>query len=249
MKIEMQIVALISAAICFSFASISMAQPQQERQAEFKKLNGILNKVNQHWPSSPAGFQYGSASPGMTPPATLTPQAFSPTYSNYMRPGMPYAAESIPALQNSAVWRMLANRMASAGGAGAMAGRPGGNPFNLSPFGMLHYLWDDTSYVSEANPVTLYQTQNELQSAEHYSQMAQAASARVRYARNAQEKQEAARQAQYYAKMAKQAAQQAQEVSESGSLNPAEVAQAAAQQASAAEQSASQANRYAYRGF
>jgi hypothetical protein len=248
MEIEKRIVAFVIAAICFSFVFIAQAlsQEAQQQQSEFNKLNNILNRVDQRWPST-AGSQY-SVPRSMPPPATPTPQAFSPTYSNYMRPGMPYSSESIPALQHSAVWRMLGNAMGGASG-GAMAGQPGGNPFNLSPFGMLHYLWDDTTYVSAANPVTLYQTQNELQSAQHYSQMAQAASSRVRYARNPQEREEAARQAQYYANMAKQAAQQAQEVSESGSLNPAEVAQAAMQQAQSAEQSASQANRYAYRGF
>lgn len=247
MKLEEQIVALVLAAICFSFAAPANSQQQeQQQQAEFNKLNNILNRVDKRWPASQSAGPSYAPQGGMPSPATPTPQAFSPTYSNYMRPGMPYSAESIPALQHSAVWKMLGNRMAAAG---PMAGQAGGNPFNLSPFGMLHYLWDDTTYVSAANPVTLYQTQNELQTAEHYSQMAQAASSRVRYARNPEEKAEAAQQAQYYANMAKQAAQQAQEVSESGSLNPADVAQAAMQQANAAQQSASQANRYAYRGF
>lgn len=213
------------------------------RADEFANLQKMLNTVDkpQDWRKNTPGTERYQA-----PPATPTPQAFAAPRNSYMRPGMPYSSESIKALQNSAVWRYMGNH---ANYAGPMAGQPGGNPFNLSPFGMLHYMWDDTNYVSDANPVTLYQTQNELQTAQRYSQMAQAASARARYARNPQERAEAAQQAQYYANQARQAAQQAQEVSQSGSLNPAEVAQAALQQANAAQSFASQATNYAHRGF
>ena len=157
-----------------------------------------------------------------------------------MRPGMPYSNETIPALQNSVVWRNMANP----GYSGPPAGQAGGNPFNLSPFGVLHYLWDDTTYVSSANPVTLYQTQNELQTAQQYSNMAQAAASRAKYASNAEERAQAVQQAQYYAGLAKQAAQTAQQVSQSGSLNPSDVAAAAEQQAQQAQNFANQA-----RGF
>lgn len=218
-------IAAFSTIICL----FSIAEAQAD---EFNNLQKILNKADQpqNWTA---------------PPATPTPQAFAPLQNNYMRQGMPYSSESINALKHSAIWRYMKNPAY----AGAPAGQPGGNPFNLSPFGMLHYMWDDTNYVSDANPVTLYQTQNELQTAEQYSQMAQAAASRARYARNPEEREEAARQSQYYAGLAKQAAHEAKEVSQSGSLNPAEVAQAAVEQAKAAQASANQASRYSQRGF
>lgn len=239
---------------------------------EYNKLQNELNQADQprDWANSrdytqyqaPQGVQpqqgagqvwqdtqqqYSSAprSYSAPPPVTPTPQSFAPSY---MRPGMPYSAESIPALKNSIVWRMMHNP-AAYGGAPAGQGPGGGNPFNLTPFGMLHYLWDDTTYVSAANPVTLYQTQSELQTAQQYSNMAQAAASRAKYARSPQERAEAAQQAQYYAEQAKQAAMQAQQVSQSGSLNPSDVAAAAVEQARAAQGAANQANNYAQRGF
>ena len=241
-------------ALCLLFSSIFLAPVCYAD--EYSNLNNIMNQVDkpQDWSHANPGTSYYQA-----PPTTPTPQAFArptynsyarpayngPAYNSYMRPGMPYSSASISALQHSPIWKY----MAKPAYAGPMAGQPGGNPFNLSPFGMLHYMWDDTNYVSDANPVTLYQTQSELQSAQQFSQMAQAASTRARYARNPQERAEAAQQAQYYANQAKMAAQQAQQVSESGSLNPAEVAQAAVQQAQSAQNFASQANNYAQRGW
>lgn len=225
----------------FAVASICLFSLAPVFANEFSKLENVLDKVDQHW-SSPA--PHPGTGQGGSPPVTPTPQAFNPGYS-YMRPGMPYSHESIEALQHSNLWR----NMAHPSFAGAPAGQPGGNPFNLSPFGMLHYMWDDTNYVSDANPVTLYQTQSELQTAQHYSQMAQAAASRAHYARNNQEREEAAQQSRYYASLAKQAARQAQQVAQSGSLNPAEVAQAAVEQANSAANYASQATNYAHRGF
>lgn len=219
---------------------------------EYNKLENELNQVDQprDWRNVPVeGAQtqpnYMPGPPAALPPVSPTPQSFAPAYNSYMRPGMPYSSEQIPALQNSTVWRTMSNPAY----AGPMAGQAGGNPFNLSPFGILHYLWDDTTYVSAANPVTLYQTQNELQTAQQYSRMAQAAANRARYAPNPQERAQAAQQAQYYAGIAKQAAQQAQQVSQSGSLNPADVAAAAAEQAQSAQTYANQATNYAQRGF
>lgn len=230
MKKNWQIIVLGTVVCLFPFQA-SLAD-------EFGKLENLLNKVDE-------SKYFGEPKNTMQPPVTPVPQAFAPEQNSYMRPGMPYSSETISALQHSAVWKYMSNPAY----AGAPAGQPGGNPFNLSPFGMLHYLWDDTNYVSAANPVTLYQTQSELQAAQHYSQLAQAASNRVRYARSPQERDQAAQQAQYYAKMAKQAAQSAQQVSQTGSLDPADVARAAAEQASAAANYANQASTYAGRGF
>lgn len=246
--------AALSVIICLVFSLI-------ERNAvagEYNNLENELNKIDQpkDWQnvdtsgeanltSRPANSGWQSQTTPL-PPATPTPQSFAPSYNSYMRPGMPYSREQIPALQNSTVWRSMTNPAAYAG---PMAGQAGGNPFNLSPFGILHYLWDDTTYVSAANPVTLYQTQNELQTAQQYSRMAQAAASRARYAPTPQERSQAAQQSQYYAGLARQAAQQAQQVSQAGSLNPSDVAAAAAQQAQDAQSYATQATNYAQRGF
>lgn len=252
------VLAALGVAICLVFLLTSQLLPASAD--EYNKLENEMNNIDQpqDWrnvpvsgeqPSSPAMGRSATpvwrpeASP--LPPATPTPQTFSPQYNSYMRPGMPYSNEQIPALQNSTIWRTMGNPS----NAGPMAGQPGGNPFNLSPFGILHYLWDDTTYVSSANPVTLYQTQNELQTAQQYSQMAQAAANRAKYAPSPQERAQAAQQAQYYAGIAKQAAQQAQQVSQSGSLNPSDVAAAAAAQAQSAQGFANQASGYAQRGY
>lgn len=232
-----------------SFAILSIAPALAD---EYRNLQSELNNIDQpqDWRNVPvqgAQEQMPQQMPQQAPlpPVTPTPQSFAPAYNSYMRPGMPYSSEQIPALRNSSVWRTMSNPSY----AGPMAGQPGGNPFNLSPFGILHYLWDDTTYVSAANPVTLYQTQNELQTAQQYSQMARSAASRARYAPTPEERAQAAQQASYYAGLAKQAAQQAQAVSQAGSLNPSDVAAAAAQQAQAAQGFANQANNYAQRGF
>lgn len=237
MHVKRRICIVLSTGIClFYFVQTVSAD-------EWKNLQNLLNKEDQakDWKSGKNSSQpaYNSA------PVMPTPQAFSPVHNSYMQGGMPYASESIPALRNSAVWRYMGHNVA----AGAPASAVGGNPFNLSPFGMLHYLWDDTTYVSSANPVTLYQSQNDLQTAQRYSQMAQSAAMRAKYAGSQAERAEAARQAQYYAGMAKQAAQSAQEVAEAGSLNPAEVAQAAMQQANQAQSYARSAQNLTRRGF
>ncbi|MBX9685360.1 MAG: hypothetical protein K2X27_01585 [Candidatus Obscuribacterales bacterium] len=241
MKSKRRVIAAVSFITCL--LSYSAAQAD-----EFGKLENIMNKVDQpqDWQSpegQPAAVPTAAEPP---PPATPTPQAFGALGNNYMRPGMPYSNESINALQHSAIWRYMGKPVNMAG---APAGQVGGNPFNLSPFGMLHYLWDDTTYTSSANPVTLYQTQNELQSAQQYSQMAQAAASRAKYARSPEERDQAAQQAQYYAGLAKKAALDAQQVSQAGSLNPADVAQAAVEQANQAQDYARQAGNYAQRGF
>ena len=218
----------LSLALCFPFSCIA---------DEYSNLQKMLNHVDQK-----SNWTRGRSNYYTAPPVTPTPQAFAHSYTQY---GMPYANSSIAALRNSTLWRNLTHSQP----AGGMATQAGGNPFNLSPFGMLHYMWDDTNYVSNANPMTLYQTQSDLQNAQHYSQMAQAAAARARYARNTQEREEAAQKSRYYAGLAQQAARQAQEVSQAGSLNPAEVAQAALEQANSASSYANQASNYAHRGF
>lgn len=215
------------------------------RADEFSKLENLLNKEDQ-----PQDWRGGnSASYHPPPPVTPTPQAFNPTRNSYLRQGMPYSSESISALQHSAIWKYMSHPSFAGMNAAASEPASAANPFNLSPFGMLHYMWDDTTYVSAANPVTLYQAQTQLQAAQHYSRMAQAASRRVRYAANAEQKAEAVQQARYYAGLAQQAAQQAKMESESGSLNPAEVAKAAGQEAMQAQNYARQASSYAAKGY
>lgn len=154
-------------------------------------------------------------------------------------PPVNYSSPLMNALSHSALWRNLAT-----GYGGAGPGLPGGNPFNLSPFGMLHYMLDDTTYVSDANPVTLYEVQNDLATARQQSALAQAAAQRARYAATPEQRQQAAQQAQYYASVAKAAAQRAKMQSQMGSLNPTDVANATAEQAEAAANFANQASSY-----
>jgi hypothetical protein len=112
----------------------------------------------------------------------------------------------------------------------------GSNPFNLNPFGILHYLWDDTTYVSQSNPVALYGVQNDLQRVQQFSTMAQSAAKRARYAADPQERQQANAQAHYYAQQAQLIASHAQQTAAAGSLDPASVAAMAAQEANNASQ-------------
>lgn len=217
-------------------STCALAQNQED-------LNSILNQVDapKYWRNSPPP---DGEAPGYSPP----PYPSYP-YNKIFSPSRPsrassYAMSAIPALNNSSLWRNI-SRSAMAG-AGANAST---NPFNLSPFGMLHYMWDDTQYVSNANPVTLYQVQNELQQATQYSQMAGSAASRAKYAGSPEERSQAAQQALYYASLAKQAAAKAKQISQSGSLNPSQVADAVADQAEAASSYAHQANRYANNGF
>jgi hypothetical protein len=123
---------------------------------------------------------------------------------------------------------------------GAPSAEQGGsNPFNLNPFGILHYLWDDTTYVSQSNPVALYGVQNDLQQVQQFSTMAQSAAKRARYAADAQERQQANAQARYYAQQAQLIARRAQQTAAAGSLDPASVAAMAAQEANNASQAVS----------
>lgn len=117
----------------------------------------------------------------------------------------------------------------------------GSNPFNLSPFGMLHYMWDDTTYTSPTNPVALYQVQNDLQIAKQQSQLAQSAAVRAKYLTDPAQRAQAAKQAQYYAQQAQMAAQRARNESEAGSLDPAQLATAAGNDANVAAEAANQA--------
>jgi hypothetical protein len=114
------------------------------------------------------------------------------------------------------------------------------NPFNLSPFEVLHYLWDPTTYTSNSNPVTLTEVRDQLQIAQHYSALAQSAARRAKYACDPESRQTSAREAQAYAQQAQAAADRARELSESGSSNPAEVAALAGQEAQQARRAASQ---------
>lgn len=127
----------------------------------------------------------------------------------------------------------------SAGVSGAAA--PGGNPFGLSPFGILHYLWDPTVYTSSANPVSLVEVRSDMQVAQQQSALAQSAARRAKYAATAAERQQAAEQARQYAQAARAAAQRAQMVAQAGSSNPADVAALAEEQANQAETAARQA--------
>lgn len=134
-------------------------------------------------------------------------------------------------------------------GANVPVEQGGSNPFNLSPFGMLHYMWDDTTYTSPTNPVALYQVQSDLQIAKQQSQLAQSAAARAKYATDPKARQTAAQQAQYYARQSQLAAERARSESEAGSLDPAQLATSAANDANEAYAAAKKANTYASGSF
>jgi hypothetical protein len=119
---------------------------------------------------------------------------------------------------------------------------PQSNPFDLSPFGVLHYLWDPTTYTSSSNPVSLVEVRNDLQVAQQQSAMAESAAKRAKYASTPQERQAAAQQARYYAQAAQQAAQRAQAVAQGGSSNPSDVAALASEEADRAVNAARQAS-------
>jgi hypothetical protein len=98
------------------------------------------------------------------------------------------------------------------------SGQP--NPFNLSPFGMLHYMWDDTTYVSSTNPVNQYEVRDDLQIAQQDANLAESAERRAKYASDPVDRKAAAEEAQQYAAQAKAAYQRAQQAGGSGSYDP-----------------------------
>ncbi|MBY0546934.1 MAG: hypothetical protein K2W95_06555 [Candidatus Obscuribacterales bacterium] len=189
---------------------------------------------------TPSAYNYQAPPPGPILPAF---RSLSSAPVSFQSRGPVNYDSPLNALSHSVLWRNLAN----SGYGGAGPGLPGGNPFNLSPFGMLHYMLDDTTYVSDANPVTLYEVQNDLATARQQSALAQAAAQRARYASTPEEREQAAQQARYYAGVARVAAQRAKSQSQMGSLNPADVAAAAAEQAEDAANFANQASSYTRR--
>lgn len=167
----------------------------------------------------------------------------------YPAPGtVPYSGGMIAPSAVSGTYSSTPN-MVPNGGPNVPVEEGGSNPFNLSPFGMLHYMWDDTTYTSPTNPVALYQVQNDLQIAKQQSQLAQSAAARAKYATTAAQRQQAAQQAHYYAQQAQIAAQRARNESQAGSLDPAQLANAAGNEAQQAADAANKAASLASGGY
>jgi len=199
--------------------------------------------------------QYDTPQSWKNVPAQMAPAAQQPAQPQVQEPPWartpPSMTQFTSALSNSPIWRAATPANAHSGmpaqGWAATSAVPQGiysgqNPFNLSPFGVLHYLWDDTTYTSSSDPVSLTEVRSDLQQAQQYSSMAESAATRAKYATNPQERQEAATQAQQYANMARAAANRANAVAEGGSSNPADVAALAQQVAAQAQAQASQAS-------
>jgi len=218
---------------------------QSESQLE-KELNQF--DTPQSWKNVPVSDEGARPAEPARQPALATPVP-EPGFSR----SMSSAAQLGNMLKNSPMWRASSRNPASAPSYQAtnqgwaqnafvpQGWNQGPNPFNLTPFQALHYMWDPTTYTSSSNPLTLTEVRNEMQQAEQYSQLAQSAAARAKYASTPAEKQAAASQAQQYAAMAQQAANQAQQISEGGSSSPAEVAALAQQSAAQAQAMAAQA--------
>lgn len=188
---------------------------------------------------------------GGSPYAPVSP--ITNSFANLLHPpgGMPGYGGGMPA--PSAVSGTYAPGstpyMAAGAGPNVPVEQGGSNPFNLSPFGMLHYMWDDTTYTSPTNPVALYQVQNDLQIAKQQSQLAQSAAARAKYLTDPAARRQASQQAQYYAQQAQLAAERARSESEAGSLDPAQLATAASSEADQAAAAAKNAASFAAGGY
>jgi hypothetical protein len=116
------------------------------------------------------------------------------------------------------------------------------NPFNLSPFGMLHYMWDDTTYVSSTNPVNEYEVRDNLQIAQQEAALAESAEKRAKYSSDPVDRKAAAEEAQQYAQAAKEAYQRAQSAGATGSYDPGSWMGQARDQAERAQSAADRAN-------
>lgn len=211
-----------SAYIPLSGPNQSMIYRGGSPNAQVSPLMRVFSNLSQR----PGGYGGGMPAAGSMPNSggMIAPSAVSGTYS--LAPNrVPNCGSNVPVEEG------------------------GSNPFNLSPFGMLHYMWDDTTYTSPTNPVALYQVQNDLQVAKQQSQLAQSAAARAKYAGTAQERQQAAQQAHYYAQQAQIAAQRARNESLAGSLDPAQLANAAGNEAQQAAAAANKAASFAAGGY
>ena len=231
----------VIAALCaLTFCIPSPAEvPSSPTEANLEKLMNQYDSP-QSWKNVPAQ---------MAPAAAPTAPAQRPQ-APWMR-AAPRMAQFASSLRNSPIWRAATSANACTGmpaqGWAASSAVPEGiyagqNPFNLSPFGVLHYLWDPTTYTSSSDPVSLTEVRSDLQQAQQYSVLAESAAKRAKYATDPQERQSAAAQAQQYANMSRAAADRANAVAEGGSSNPADVAALAQQVAAQAQAQASQAS-------
>lgn len=115
------------------------------------------------------------------------------------------------------------------------------NPFNLSPFGMLHYMWDDRTYVSSTNPIDQYEVRDNLQMAQQEAALAEVASKRARYSSDPEYRRDAAAQAKAYADAARMATSRAYSDMGEGSLDAPGVASMVRDQATRAQDYANRA--------
>jgi hypothetical protein len=216
-----------SPAAYYSYPNLEKLLNQEEKTSQWR--NGLKN-FNQAAQTAPAVG-------GESRYSFRQPQAFDRNLHAFFPWHKAQGAQPTPAGYSG---------YAVSGSSGVQAGtQAAGNPFNLSPFGVLHYLWDPTVYTSSSNPVSLVEVRSQLQIAQQQSALAQAAAARSKYANTPAERQQAAALAQQYAALARQAAQRAQSIAEAGSSNPADVAALASDEAGKASAAAHQAARSA----
>lgn len=230
----MRVIGMAMATLCLVSVAQMLANPAggSQRQAKLEKLLDQYDTPGS-WQNVPVSGVQPAQAPASKPP--------------WSRLG---AAQLGSMLRNSSIWRAVTPPPGSTMPQQGWIASPyvpqgtyaGQNPFNLSPFGILHYLWDDTTYVSSSDPVSLTEVRTDLQQAQQYSAMAESAAKRARYASDPQERQAAAAEAQQYANMAKAAADRANTIAEGSSSNPADVAALAQQVAAQAQAQASRAS-------
>jgi hypothetical protein len=236
-RINMRIIGMAMATLCLVSVAALPANPAADAQTE-AKLEKLMDQYDTpgSWQNAPVS----GAQPAQAPPQQ---QPWSRSMAS--------AAQLGSMLRNSSIWRAATPPPGSSMPAQGWSASPyvpqgtyaGQNPFsNLSPFGILHYLWDDTTYVSSSDPVSLTEVRTDLQQAQQYSAMAESAAKRAKFSSNPQERQEAAAEAQQYANMAKAAADRANTIAEGSSSNPADVAALAQQVAAQAQAQASRAS-------
>lgn len=212
----------------------AFGHPSYQAQPAYRPPFGYGSATPPRYGNAPANYQSCPCTLGHYAPSLVGSPRYSPlsAVSNLLTHVPPWAALNTPTMTGFQPDT-------------ADAAKPAKpiipNPFNLSPFQMLHYMWDDTTYTSDANPVSLFEVRNSLQVAQQDAQLAQSAATRARFATNPQEKEQAVQQAQYYADQARTAARQANADAQGGSLNPNEVASAAVNEADLAQQAATSA--------
>ncbi|HEY9867980.1 MAG TPA: hypothetical protein V6D08_02130 [Candidatus Obscuribacterales bacterium] len=232
----MRIIGMAMATLCLVSVAAPPANPAADSQTE-SKLEKLMD-------------QYDTPGSWQNVPVSGAQPAQAPAQQQPWSRSMASAAQLGSMLGNSSIWRAATPPPGATMPQQGWTASPyvpqgtyaGQNPFNLSPFGILHYLWDDTTYVSSSDPVSLTEVRTDLQQAQQYSAMAESAAKRAKYAADPQERQAAAAEAQQYANMAKAAADRANAIAEGSSSNPADVAALAQQVAAQAQAQASRAS-------